>query len=172
VPVTALVIGSNGSARRAVVSKLKQQEANQLVSDILNTYQLRSTLGRLEFLVGVLSVSILVGLLALAVRYLLFPEPDRTYLLFRVGVEILAAILVLPLVIARLRDIGWHPLVSLLIFVPIPFDPKLWIALASNVGGSIPVPGWVILLSPLLFFVHLFFLLTLLFWKGRATTAA
>jgi hypothetical protein len=142
-----------------------------LITDILKTYQLRSTLGRLEFLVGVLGLSILFGVFAVAVRYLLFPEPDRTFLLFRVGIEIMAAILVLPLVIARLRDIGWHPLVSLLIFVPIPFDLKLWVAVVPNGGGSIPVPGWMILSAPLMFFVHLFFLLTLLFWKGRVTAA-
>jgi hypothetical protein len=109
---------------------------------------------------------------ALAVRFLLFPEPNRSFRLFEVGVKFIVTILVLPLVIARLRDIGWRPFVSLLIFVPIPFDPRLWIPLEHSAGGSIPVPGWAILLAPFFFFIHLFFLLTLLFWKGRATAAA
>ena len=143
-----------------------------LVTDILKAYQLKSTLGRLEFFLGAFALSVLLGVLTLALRSLFFSPPDSTYLFFRVVIEISAVILVLPLVIARLRDIGWHPFISLVIFVPIPFDPKLLILLSPENSGSTPTPEWAVLLGPLVFFVYLFFLLTLLFWKGRATSAA
>lgn len=140
----------------------------KLITEILNAYYRKSTLERLPFFLGVLGLSILGGLLALAVRLWVLPEGNQPRLWLSIVVQIVATILVLPLVIARLRNIGWHPWVSLLIFIPIPFDLKLWIALAPDGGGSVPIPGPIILFAPLIFFVHLFFLLTLLFWKGKA----
>jgi len=143
-----------------------------MIINILNAYQSRSRLGRLEFVIGVIAVGVLFGVLTVALQKAFFSQPDRSYLIFKAAVGVLATILVLPLVIARLRDISWHPLVSLLIFVPIPFDPKWLILSAAEGGASIPMPGWVILLQPIVFFVYGFFLLTILFWKGRATAAA
>ncbi len=143
-----------------------------MVTEILNAYQLKSTLGRLEFFVGAIGLALFLGIIILAARFAFFSVPDRTYLTFRLAAEIAAVVLALPLVVARLRDIGWHPATCLLAFSPIPFDPKVMILLAPDSGGLIPIPGWMILLGPIVYFVYLFFVLTLLFWKGRATVAA
>lgn len=79
---------------------------------------------------------------------------------------------IVPLVAGRLRDLGWNPMISSLLFVPFAFDPKQYILLASKIDGVVLMPNWMLLLGPPAFFVYLFFFLTLILWKGDRAGAA
>jgi hypothetical protein len=139
-----------------------------MVKEILNAYRFRSTLGRLELLAGVAASMVLVSVLSLIIRSLLLSAPDRTLILLMVGSEVLFFAFVFPLVVARLRDIGWNPAFSVLILLPLICDPKLLVVFRPENSEPIRLPDWMLLLGPPMLFTYLFYLLTLLFWRGRS----
>jgi uncharacterized membrane protein YhaH (DUF805 family) len=139
-----------------------------MVKEILNAYRFRPTLGRLELLAGVAASIILVSVLSLIIRNLLLSAPDRTLIFLMIGSEALLLALVFPLVVARLRDIGWKPAFSVLILLPLICDPKLLVVLSPENSEPIRLPDWMLLLGPPVLFTYAFFLLTLLFWRGRS----
>ena len=75
-------------------------------------------------------------------RWLATGEEDLAYLAAAWGTEVLAAILVLPLCAARLRDIGWPVAFSPLILVFPLLSTRLLVLIAVQNGGSFEAPHW------------------------------
>lgn len=143
-----------------------------MLSNILNAYRFRSRIDRIELFIGVFVVIIIFGIATYLVRFVLLPLPISNIVVFNFVNQILATIFIIPLVAGRLRDLGWSPIISSLLFVPFAFDPKLYILLASEVDDAGLMPSWTLLLGPPAFFVYLFFYLTLFLWKGDRADAA
>jgi uncharacterized membrane protein YhaH (DUF805 family) len=88
-----------------------------MLSRILLSYKSGEKLNRIEFLAG----QILISSVFIAVNWLyliLYEESqiDVAYLIGKSLLVIVLSILLLPLLIARLRDMGWNPLWSILVF--------------------------------------------------------
>jgi hypothetical protein len=134
-------------------------------SQILNAYRSPSRLDRPELFVGLIILTVATGILASALGAL-YPSANDAllYLCLQAGWALAA----MPLAVARLRDLGWKPHFAILISIPLLFNPALAALFASEAGAS-AATGWMLLLGPPALFTCVFFMLTLLFWKGKDT---
>ena len=79
----------------------------------------------------------------------------------------LVAILVLPLCAARLRDIGWPSIQSILIVLLPALNPMFALLIASKVGGTLSITHWAFDVTAALAIPLLVWLLLLFVKRGK-----
>ena len=104
-----------------------------MLTNIAKAYLFSGKLGRLEFFVAVSLASLLVRLTSsFLLDALSLPMGLFDYWHF-VAIGLLLAVLLIPLFAARLKDIGWPPVLA--VFVAAPTIPLLYYQFHKATGG-------------------------------------
>jgi uncharacterized membrane protein YhaH (DUF805 family) len=149
---------------------LRKPVQRQLLSEISNACRFQGTLRRLPFALSFFGLSVVISVVSFGLRqnWLATGEDDLAYLAAAWGSEIFAAILVLPLCAARLRDIGWPAALSALVLVSPLLSTKLLVLIAIQNGGSLEAPRWIGDLISIVAILLLIGLAALIFKRGRS----
>ena len=141
-----------------------------MIAKILKSYVGRSNLSRLPFLLGFVLLTGAGSILIWIVRDVWIDKSidDASYLLSRIVIQTVLAIAMIPLCIAKLRDLGWPILLSGLAIVPPLGDPKIFVWLAIKNGGTFPMPLPYLYVTALIQVIFLVLLLLLFFRSGLA----
>ena len=120
--------------------------------------------------VVVLSVVVGYASFTLRQRWLAGGGSGMSYVVIAWSAELLVAVLVIPLCVARLKDIGWSPLLALLVLLSPILSPTLLIIVALNQGETFSAPHWIptaVSVGSLILFI---FLIAMVFWRGESRT--
>jgi hypothetical protein len=144
-----------------------------MIDRILRSYTFVGTIHRLDLFVGIILVSITTGLCATALGALGITEPSfyESSQLGRVSLGIVVVILIVPLLMARLRDLKWSPgWVAIYVISAIPSLRNILIFEAEFGELSYSYPLKIV--SMIMLPVVIFFLGTLLLRPSRVRGAA
>lgn len=115
-----------------------------ILGEILLAFRFGGTLNRLPFAAGFFGLAATIAYSSFIVRqhWISVEDGGLTYVSVAWATEILIAIIVLPLCAARLRDIEWPAILSMLILITPALSPKLLVIISLVNGGTFSAPHW------------------------------
>ena len=143
-----------------------------MISEIFNSYRFRSQLGRLPFVLSLVTLAIGLKLTYYALLSAYAHEAvygstnSEKYLIAAYGVNVLLALALLPLCVARLRNIGWSPYWAIFILLSLLVSPWHMIIAALNDAGIISTSYYFSGFNMIGSIVLLWFVFVLAFHKG------
>ena len=140
-----------------------------MITRIAGAFRFNTKLTRLDLLVALIATYGLVELLT----PLLFGFFDETIsegtIMLRLGLGLFFSAICIPLLAARLKDMGWPPILSAVFLVPL-LPEALFLLHFSTAGiHASRGPAWYINSTSYFIVAVLVLILILLAWPGRAT---